>query len=230
MKKLLMKGFILMVLSLAVVVPSLAQVSFDFGAKLGFSSTGMFGNDIEKTSFPKLGFIGGVFLRMHLSPQISLQAEGLYSQKGTRGLVDNFGVIDTMKVKMDYFEIPVLFKYEFPMPGLVKPGVFAGPVMAVKLAAKAESDDNIGLLASEADIYNATGVNLGFIFGLGFDVGLGGGKALLDIRYTLSLSKAFMKVVDPGSIPSDEVAFIYDDGRAVDLKHGGFSFMIGYAI
>ena len=69
--------------------PSLAQKNFDFGAKLGLNATGMFGDAVNENSFPKQGFVGGVFVRRGLTPTMAIQAEVLYSRKGTDCTVES---------------------------------------------------------------------------------------------------------------------------------------------
>ena len=60
-KKLIVLAVCLIVGSILSAGQATAGTEFDFGIKLGFSTTGMVGSDIEKTSFPKTGFTGGAF-------------------------------------------------------------------------------------------------------------------------------------------------------------------------
>jgi len=202
----------------------------DFGAKLGFNATGMIGDDVDKTSYPKKGFVGGAFVRWDMTPRINLQVELLYTQRGTESLMNNLGLIDTLTIKLDYLEIPVLLRFELPLPGKVKPNFLFGPAIAFNVSAKTTTDDNSSFYDSEQEIVNARGTEFSIILGAGIDFTLGKGTLVLDTRYNIGLTKAF-EDVDPGTeYAEDEIPFIFtDSGEALDLKNGGFSFMIGYA-
>ena len=230
MKRLIVSGILLVLLGCPTASPSLAQKNFDFGAKLGLSSTGMFGNAVDENSFPKQGFVGGVFFRRNFNPSMSVQTEVLYSQKGTDCTVENIpGLIDTLAIKLDYIEVPILFRYDFAVPMKFKPHLLIGPAVAFNVSARGTTDDGNSFYPDEFDIPNTRSVDFSLVMGTGVDFSLGAGALGIDARYTLGLLNAFEDMSSDGvNANSDEIPFV-DDGRALDLSNGGFSFMINYA-
>jgi len=220
----------LVVLGCLAASPSLAQKNFDFGAKLGLNSTGMFGDAVNENSFPKQGFVGGVFVRWGLTPTMMVQAEVLYTRKGTDCTVEGIpGLIDTLAVKLDYIEVPVLFRYDFSVPMKFKPHLLIGPAVAFNVSARGTTDDGSSFYPDKFDIPNTRSVDFGLVMGAGVDFSLGAGALGIDARYTLGLMNAFEDMSsDDVSSDSEEIPFV-DDGRALDLSNGGFSFMISYA-
>ena len=228
MKRLITLSILLVIIwSMSAVIVA-AVPRLDFGAKLGLNATGMLGDDVDKTSYPKKGFVGGAFVRWDLIPRVGLQVELLYTQRGTESSVNNFGLIDTLAIKLDYLEIPVLFRYVLPFPGKVKPNFLFGPALAFNVSAKTTTDDNSSFYGSDLEIINARGTEFSIILGAGIDVTLGKGTLLLETRYNIGLTEAFEDVDSGTELAENEISFT-DSGEALDLKNGGFSFMIGYA-
>jgi hypothetical protein len=134
-----------------------------------------------------------------VTPNFLIQPEVLYTQKGAK--YDEGGAEAT--VKLDYVEVPVLFKGRFGSGG-VKPSVFAGPAVGFKVSAKTEFD------GEEEDIEDVKGTDFGIVFGAGLDLAAGPGSFIIDARYTLGLT-TLDDSPDPG-----------------DVKNGVWSFSVGY--
>ncbi|MFZ5981652.1 MAG: porin family protein [Candidatus Zixiibacteriota bacterium] len=227
MKKLITFSVLLIALWCVSAFPAAAFPRLDYGAKIGLNATGLLGSDVDKTSFPKKGLVGGGLVRWNMSPGIGLQVELLYSQRGSESSVSNFSLVDTLKIKLDYLEIPVLMRYELPLPGKVKPNLLFGPALAFKVSAKTTTDDNSSFYDSELEIMNARGTDFSIVLGAGVDIAFGKGLWQFEARYNIGLTKVFEDVSPETGIAEDEIAFT-DNGEALDLKNGGFSFTIGY--
>lgn len=106
-----------------------------------------------------------------------MQPEVSYSTKGATAKIESVN----FTLAYDYIEIPILFKFEFPLSDnpSIKPSVFAGPFVAfnrkAKLIVSANGKTEEGGINSVAprdygfQIGGALGFNLGK-YELGFDV------------------------------------------------------------
>ncbi|MCD6250437.1 MAG: PorT family protein [candidate division Zixibacteria bacterium] len=169
------------------------------GFKVGLNMANVSGDDVEGTD-SKMGIVGGLFFTYNFSSTFALQPEILYTMKGCTMTEEGVDV----DVKVDYIEIPVLFKFTFGQ-GTTKPCFFAGPAMAFLMSAKMEA---MGLSVDFKD--ETKSMDLGIVFGGGVDFAMGNGTMTFDGRYTMGMS----------SIDDTE----YDE----DIKNGVISFMVGY--
>ncbi|GAH00873.1 unnamed protein product, partial [marine sediment metagenome] len=122
---------------------------------------------------------------------------------------------DTLKIwiKLDYLEIPVLAKIIVPTPGGVKPCLFAGPVLALKLSGKMKAEYAGESVEEDIEDEDMKSTDFGLVIGAGLDFGLGVsgmGKLTVDIRYSLGLST---------------ISTFEGD----DVKNGVFSLMVGFS-
>lgn len=70
--------------------------------------------------YSRPGFTGGVFVKLSLSPRVSLSTEILYSQKGSKGKAElespYFGnYIAMCSIGLGYVEAPVTIQYKLPL-------------------------------------------------------------------------------------------------------------------
>lgn len=128
----------------------------------------------------RLGPVGGVWIRAPLGDRLSLQAEGLFSEKGVRW---EFGTFATVKIRVRYLEIPLLARADFGPPASTR-RFFAvgGAAPAFRLSARttAESGGQEFSRDSDDDVY---GVDVGLVGGLGLEFG----RAQVEARYTHGL-------------------------------------------
>lgn len=181
------------------------------GLKAGMNIANIHGDDVEDMWDSKIGICAGGFITCRLSDLFAIQPELLFTMKGAKAEEEVFG--ETMKVtmKMNYLEIPVLAKLSIPTPGTVKPSLFVGPSLAIKLSGKAKVE--YAGESAEADIEELKSTDFGLVFGGGIDFALGQGKLTVDARYTLGLTTT--------REPEDE--------EEVDVKNGVISIMVGYS-
>lgn len=89
--------------------------------------------------YSKLGYLGGGFVSLELSPHSSLQMEMEYIQKGSRKPANiDSGDYMTYLLRLHYLEIPLLYQYTF----LKRFSVEAGPAMDVLLGYSEQGDGN----------------------------------------------------------------------------------------
>jgi len=230
-----MKRFVIIVVTLLAVAglatTSLAaQGAILKGVKGGLNFAKFTGPDAGGLD-TKTGFAFGGFVRIPLSPNVSIQPEVLYTRKGakTSGYLED--VMVEFKLNHDYVEIPILVKVAIPTEGQVTPTFFAGPAIGFKTAAKAKVEASVGSVSGsgDIDISNAADVDFGLAFGGGADFATTNFTIVLDVRYTLGLTKVY-----DDTDPWDESAVLTelpisdsDTGIAPDVKNGAFTVMVG---
>jgi hypothetical protein len=114
-------------------------------------------------------------------------------------------------LKLDYLEIPLLVKIMPGTKGSVKPYLFAGPAVAIKVSGKVKAEFEGE--SDEEDLEDVKGTDFGLVVGAGVDFGFGAsgkGNLSVDIRYNLGLSTI-------------------SDFEGDDVKNGVFSLMVGYS-
>lgn len=136
-------SLILAITLLFAVTAAAADISFGLKAGLALSNQDFeyqtdLGNDFDN----RLGFQGGAFTEIALSPNLSLQADVQYIPAGfkikfeetTPDSPEGTGKILTVKPRIDYISIPLLVKAGLPS-GEIKPYLLAGPRVNIKVGA-----------------------------------------------------------------------------------------------
>ena len=173
---------------------ALAQPIFGLKAGLNVSTfTGLNEDDLDGADLKsRLGFVGGVFAELPLSPMFSFRPEVLYSQKGTRAESssteggETFTLEQTLRV--DYVEVPVLARFAIPVSPLLRVGVLAGPSVAFKaresmqFVVNGEEVDPGEFTDGDETLFTST--DIGGV--LGADIG--SGPFAVDLRYTFGLT------------------------------------------
>lgn len=169
-----------------------AELGIKGGASVSglFSATGDFrhflGYEIDWLSMGNLvGFQIGVFYTFNVSSHFKFQPEIHFATRG--GDASEVFVFDNIeyKVKLYYLEIPLLLKYEIPLEGRFRPGIFLGPYAAFKLSAKKHTE--IWGRKETADLTNVQSFDYGAVIGGGVEYDLGPGRLILELRYNLGL-------------------------------------------
>jgi hypothetical protein len=171
----------------AVLIFLLCLVSFAAHAQLGISK-GLIGGlniatlggaDASSDSKTLMGYAGGIYLEFSIPGPLSIEAEGIYSQKGAKFS----GTVITLTDTYAYADIPILLKYYFPLP-MLKVYVYAGPSYSILLSAKRKIESPYAP-TSDADIKDILSSN-----DIGAVVGIGGRFSIvrIDARYNLGLS------------------------------------------
>jgi len=189
---------------------SLAKV-ITGGLKIGMNSANLHGEAIKKLKEEvgqelqsKWGLCAGGFIRFNIGKIFAIQPEFLYTMKGAK--FEETILDETMKYTMNlsYLEVPVLVKFMIPTPGGVKPNLYAGPALAIKLSSKTKL--KYAGQTEEEDIENMKDTDFGLIIGAGVDFG----KLMVDLRYVLGLTAI-----------EEEAVF--------ETKNGVISLIVGYS-
>jgi Outer membrane protein beta-barrel domain len=103
------------------------------GAEVGYSRADLIGANADIVE-SKRGAITGVYLHFPVSPVVAIRPELLFSLRGGRTLVGIAGTDDFADLDMElaYLELPLLARLVWPR-GQVRPAVFGGPSVAVRI-------------------------------------------------------------------------------------------------
>jgi len=151
----------------------------------------------KASSESRMGFSLGLFLDIPVSESFSIQPELQYAVAKNGASVTDYNdyIAEGLKVEttetVNILYIPVLAKYKIPV-GKGKINLFGGPMVFVILGDvkyKEEYDYN-----GETDSYtdeNETDNNLGigFSIGVGYEVPMGNGKLVTDLRFSKTLTE-----------------------------------------
>lgn len=196
-----MRTLLASALVLGLALPAAAQPTFGIRAGLNVADVSNTFEDIDSGEFgfqidaqPRLGFVGGLFVELPLTPTFAVRPEVLYSQKGAKAVPDADGVDDEEDVtlSLDYIEVPVLARVAIPASPTLEIGLLAGPSFGFKLDEGLESGD-IDLTDGDEDFAASTDV------GIAVGGEIGSGPFFVDLRYTFGLSD-----VSDGEADGDE--------------------------
>lgn len=231
----------LLILIICVVLGSASSSSagrFKFsGYSFGLSRASMYGDAIKDTDAShKFGLNVGGFYIHKVNEQFAIQAELNLNSRGIKRKFDipvlsgNLAVSESISII--YLEIPVLAKFAIPYREDLKPSVFIGASVDLKILGNVKGD----YIATGTSIYKDGSIDgkvsnarrLGLTGIIGGDVGFKIGKSqyLLDLRYGISPFNTFSDLETTNSISGIAAADI-KTGRAFDLKHSFMSISLG---
>lgn len=175
-----MKKVFLSLFAIAAIATASAQTSV--GVKAGGQFTNFAGSDKPEGAKMKVGFYGGAYARFHVSENIAIQPEAVYSVQGAKFKED--GV--TANWNSNYINVPVLFQYHLEQgQGLYfETGPQIGFLMSAKIKVDGEkldvkdgmkSTDFSWAIGAGYKITEALGVNARYNLGLS-KIGEGDGK------------------------------------------------------
>ena len=210
-------------LVLAVVTtPAVGQDARQIGLKAGVNFATAGGEDVDEVS-SRTAFSAGFFAAIPLSSAIAIQIEALYSGKGPTFDADG----SEAQVKVDYFEIPLLFRVNFPTGGSsgfrslpqqassgsrIVPHLYAGPAVGFKVGCKVT-----GLSAGDMDCSEQTFEGAHVVSG-DYSGILGGGLDIGDFTVGARYSFSFNSFISAGS----------ESSESIDVKHRVISIYAGY--
>ena len=191
---------------------SFAQVTWDYGVKGGIDFANITGDDTDSLGVDtsKIGAVGGAFLTAHLNDDFAVRVEGLFVQRGAKREAGEY----TGKLKLDYFEIPLLAVIKLPVTETVMIYGFAGPSIAFNLSAEVTNKGpDVPAADRERDLDDEIkGIDYGFAVGSGFEVDLGGASILFEGRWVYGLNS------------------INDTARELDINNINYALMAGVAV
>lgn len=173
--------------SLLVVIPLIlmfgisanrARAQAGFGIRGGVNFSTLSNTDVHSHT----GLMLGLYFDAPLADNwVILQPEVLYTQKGfeTNGLTH----------RIDYLEIPVLFRVNIINPSGILPFIYAGPYVGFKINTSFP-ETSASTPAGEIDFNNGDNVN-NTDFGITVGGGLDFGHLSLGVRYDAGLTDVF---------------------------------------
>lgn len=166
-------------LMLLIIPSTVAAQGISYGVKGGinFASVSLDPSEDVNTG-TRIGIAVGGFVALPLGSRLTIQPEGLFSQKGEKADLD--GVV--AKLELDYIEVPVLVKYAITQGASRSFHAFGGPSMAFKVRSRATA--SFGGTTVETGDENIKDTDFGVVFGAGMDFG----KWSVDGRYTMGLA------------------------------------------
>ena len=199
-----------LVAALFLMLPASARAQ-EVGIKAGANFASLTPAEDENPETSRLlGAVGGVWVRIAPARRVSLQFEGLFSEKGVRFEPNEFGLDNPADVRVRYVEFPVLARAGFGASGsTARAFVVGGVAPAFKLSAHTKTVFNGQEQTREIDdeIYSG---DVGLVGGLGVEFG----RALIEARYTHGLRH----------INTD------DNGDEDRIKNRVFSVMVGFRL
>lgn len=206
-----MKKF-MCVLMLATVAAFAASPLFaegaQFGIKGGLNLANVIGDDAPDNASMKIGFVGGAFMSYNFTEIFAIQPEVLFSMKGAKG--DN-DLGDEESWKLNYLEIPVLFRVNLPTDGKMDPFLCAGPAFGILMSAKAEDLD------VKDDMKT---MDIGVVAAGGIGYQMESGTLSFEVRYEVGMTSVFN--YDDAQLDEWEMT------DQPDVMNSVLSFMVGY--
>jgi hypothetical protein len=123
----------------------------------------------------RTGIVGGVFYVFPVAPHFSIQPEWLYSQKRAEVTFPGEG---TTKFDLDYFDVPILLRWDSTQAAASSFNVFAGPSFNWRHRARAEGPEGDEDIREDIER-----IDLGLVLGAGIEAG----RFVLDGRYQFGL-------------------------------------------
>jgi hypothetical protein len=167
------------------------------GIKGGVNYVKIFGDGIVDIKHITTYAIGA-FYQYRVNERFAFSPEVYYSVMGAK--VGDDG--EDIEWNLGYIDIPVLFKLMFPTENTITPCLYGGGYLGFLMSAKVNEHD-------AKDSFKST--DYGLLIGASLDMGIGGGKQLLnlDVRYIYGLAE------------------IQEEGQ-INIFNGGFQFLLGW--
>jgi hypothetical protein len=136
--------------------------------------------------------VGGV-LEYGINDKLSFVTEPMLLGKGAKGDAAFEGYTLDVKVKLSYFELPLLAKYTLSDTGKAQPYLLAGPTIGFKTGAKVVAkvgggEDGEDTSDTEDISEEVSGTDLGLAFGGGVSMPVASGRAFVEAQYVLGLA------------------------------------------
>lgn len=173
---------VLAAVALAAAAGAHAGPAWTVGLKGGPCMATLGGDDAGDAS-TRTSFGGGLFAQGEFSENVALRFEGLFLHKGAD--FDAGGVDE--ELSLDYFELPLLFVYQYPVSLETTLSAFAGPTIAVNMGAEYESRFGNSTVTDDVDD-EFSDLDLGLAIGAGASFAVGTVVIGFDARFDLGLT------------------------------------------
>ena len=144
---------------------------------------------------PGAGWIAGLFLPIRFDDAIVAEPELLYTRKGGQFDVrSGEGEVITTQYQLDYLEVPVRARLDFPIKGAIDARFGVGPYAALLL------DHATDTQLEEEDLYTSRDfedIDLGVVIDLGITLPLDARAVLLGVRIDYGLTDLLQEEEHP---------------------------------
>lgn len=181
------------------------QTGIRFGIKAGYSLAMQYGiipadNPYDVDSDSRHGFSGGILLYFPITEAFGVQQEFLYTNKGSTQNVsiDEPYFSTSSEYKLNYFELPILFRYTFVKIGDF--GIFGstGFGLSMLLGGEYETDGVIEIGQNDIPFAESGGTDgldtfdYSFLYGLGTHFNLFNRQCFVNYRQTIGWNTLMM--------------------------------------
>ena len=173
-----MKKLAIVLLAGFTIATSANAQSLRLGLKAGANFANVNGDGTKGANTSTLvGFNGGAFVGIGLSDNFFIQPELVYSGQGFKEPVNSGGTTYSATQTLNYFNIPVLLKYQLPV------GVYfqTGPQIGILMSASAKAEGSSG---TDKQYFKST--DFSWAVGAGFQIP--STQLGIDLRYNIGLS------------------------------------------
>jgi opacity protein-like surface antigen len=183
----------LALLLLPLAASPVAAQPVSIGLKGGVSQGTLVGDDVSDADY-RAGFSGGIYTKYDVNRAFSVQPELLFTMKGAEAGAGE-PALAAGEYEFQYLEIPVLFKLNAPLDGIVQPSVYVGPQLGFNLNGELNGDEIDDETLQTAEFSGVLGGDLGFDLS---DMNVGPlSRVVLDGRYAFGLTNTFDTAGDP---------------------------------
>ncbi len=214
-----------------------SAISDPIGMRVGVSYSGYHGegySELDKS--PKILPAFGLFMQKNLSRNFIIQAELVYSKKGTNRTyrINNLGDYYTFyeSVSVTYLDLPILLNMRFPSRGTRSVGVFLGPRISYLISdnrsgSYTNNNPNISDGSFDGSITNLRKLTVGITTGFDYTIQMGGRDVVLDFRYAMDLNQAAKDELYNDVVVGELPLMDYQRGLPEDWRNGVFSLTFG---
>jgi hypothetical protein len=184
----------------------LAQQRWSAGPRLGLNLSNFVG-DVDNNNL-LAGVSAGAFVMYSDINHFGISADVLYSQRGFMYKISEPQGPFKYRQRVNYLEIPILFRYFLNLSGNFRPNLFFGPNVGLKLGAnRTNPDTDNSQIFRPADLGATVGISLNFRVKQAQ-------RLHIDGRYTFGLTD----ITDPAKAPTP-------DGN---VRNSTISVLLGY--
>ncbi len=180
------------VLAVSMIAPISVAAQY-FGIRGGAERTQLMTDVDSGTIGTETGITLGAFINIPLPANLGISLEGLYSQKVVTQqnleLAQQGAFDPSASLHLGYIQMPITMSYRFPVPGPLKPRVYAGPVIGVVVDQSIDlKGKSAGDIANEASLLTREAFSdreVGWTVGTGASLGFRGFPVhlIFDLRY-----------------------------------------------
>lgn len=177
------------------------------GPKVSFVSAGFYGNDAKNID-RRNGYAMGLFANFEVAPFFTIQPEILFIQQGGENTLELLNIRETIKV--NYFQVPLLFKFRIPIDHTIFPYIAVGPYASFRYKTVYSARNTVsGILIEQEKKYKR--FDTGGQLGLGLDLEAEKLFFNIEARYNLGA----INIVENGSEELKNNAFLFNAGVGI---------------